>query len=238
VWKNLINTEETITAKPKKESFSEITQEQVKSKKPLDADQSVTQKITSKPPPQKQKEEKSQPELRKSQTGKEPKIASKRPESSPKNTQKPAPISTAPSMLKFSSFPAADVFWNDIKLGNTTQIFFKKFNPGQYIFKFIIPDYQAIEKEVTVEPDTEITVHQKFPPYGTITITAKPYARFFINQKDYGNNPIFKKKIPVGEYIVKAVKKGYITELKQVVISPRKLTNIYFELKKEKNNEQ
>ena len=89
------------------------------------------------------------------------------------------------------------------------------------------------EKEISVEPGRAISAHHRFSPYGFLTITARPFAGFFINGKDYGENPIFQKKFPVGKYIIRAVKRGYTTEERVIVIENMKKANISFSLKKE-----
>ncbi|MCK5222688.1 MAG: serine/threonine protein kinase, partial [Candidatus Aminicenantes bacterium] len=142
-------------------------------------------------------------------------------------------ISDKPGILRFSSFPPADIYWNGLKLGDTTQIFKKEFPPGKYKFTFKIEGYMSEEKEISVEPGRAISAHHRFSPYGFLTITARPFAGFFINGKDYGENPIFQKKFPVGKYIIRAVKRGYTTEERVIVIENMKKANISFSLKKE-----
>lgn len=150
------------------------------------------------------------------------------------NKTSKAPVA---SRLKFSSFPAADVYWNNVKLGNTTQIFFQEFNPGKYRFKFEIPGYRSIEKEVLVKNGIDINVHQKFKPYGMLTITSKPFARIYINGKDYGSDFIFKKKMPVGEYSIRAIKDGYQIQERIINLETKKTVNIHFNLEKEERND-
>ncbi|MCK5004565.1 MAG: protein kinase [Candidatus Aminicenantes bacterium] len=142
-------------------------------------------------------------------------------------------ISDKPGILRFSSFPPADIYWNELKLGDTTQIFKKEFPPGKYKFTFTIKGYMTEVKEISVEPGREISAHHRFTPYGFLTITARPFAGFFINGKDYGENPVFERKFPVGKYKIRAVKKGYTTEERVIVIENMKKSNISFSLKKE-----
>ncbi|MEN8152545.1 MAG: serine/threonine-protein kinase [Acidobacteriota bacterium] len=143
------------------------------------------------------------------------------------------PISTEKGTIRFSSFPPADVFWNDMKLGNTTQIFKKKFPPGKYTFTFKINGYMSFNKEITITGGKESPAHYRFKPFGFLTITAKPFAKFFINDIDYGENPIFKKKFPIGNYRIKAVKSGYVTDERSIKINQMKNSVISFSLKKE-----
>lgn len=144
------------------------------------------------------------------------------------------PVSNEPGKIRFSSYPPASVLWNGLKLGDTIQIFKKEFPPGKYKFTFTIPGYLTEEKEIVVEPGKEISAHFKFKAYGFLTITARPFARFFINGVDHGENPLFEKKIPIGTHKIKAIKSGYITEEQVIKIENMKKINISFSLKKEK----
>ena len=161
-------------------------------------------------------------------------VKEKRPTVSPPPGEKEqASIPAQPGMIRFSSYPPADIYWNGLKLGNTTQIFKKNFPPGHYRFTFKIEGYMSEEKEIVVEPGKEVPAHFRFSPYGYLTITARPFARFFIGGVDSGENPIFEKKFPVGTYKIEAVKKGYQTETRTVEIENMKKINISFSLKKE-----
>ena len=142
-------------------------------------------------------------------------------------------VQNQPGLIRFSSYPPADIYWNGLKLGNTTQVFKKDFPPGKYKFTFRIEGYMSEEKEVVAEPGKEIPAHFRFSPYGFLTITARPYARFYINGKDNGEDPVFEKKFPIGSYTVRAVKKGYVTEEKIIKIKNMKKANINFSLIKE-----
>ncbi len=138
-----------------------------------------------------------------------------------------------PGTIRFSSYPPAEIYWNGLKLGNTTQIFKKSFPPGKYKFTYKIEGYLSEDKEILVEPGKEVSSHHRFSPYGFLTITARPFAKFFINEIDYGDNPIFEKKFPVGTYRIRAEKKGYISEERIIRIISMKKTNINFSLKME-----
>lgn len=145
----------------------------------------------------------------------------------------PVTIPKEKGTIRFSSYPPADVFWNDFRLGNTTQRFKKKFPPGRYNFVFKIEGYMTYEKEILVTGGEEASAHHRFKSFGFLTITARPFATFYINGIDQGENPIVKKKFPVGDYIIKAVKSGYITEERSVKINKMKKSVISFSLKKE-----
>jgi len=152
-----------------------------------------------------------------------------------KKEQKQPPVIKADGIVRFSSYPIylnTEVYWNDIKLGDTTQAFEKPFKPGRYTFVFKIPGYREIKKEVAVQAGKEARAHVKFEPYGIVTITARPVARFFINGEDYGTDYLLEKKLPVGEYTVKAVKKGYKTQERKMKLAWRKkpvIINLNFE---------
>ena len=135
-------------------------------------------------------------------------------------------------IIRFSSYPSSDIYWNGLKLGNTTQVFNKDFPPGKYKFIFKIEGYLSEEREIIVRSGQEVPAHHRFTPFGFLTITARPYARFYINGIDNGENPVFEKKFPVGTYKIKAVKEGYITEEKIVEIKNMKKAHINFSLKK------
>lgn len=138
----------------------------------------------------------------------------------PKDTEKTIELISpgAPGTVKFSSSYAADVYLNEKKIGNTTQIFYKDFKPGKYIFKFVIPDYMSFEPEIEVKPDKVVALHQKFKPYGLININAFPFAKVLIDGIDSGETPIFKKKISVGKHKIELVKKGYKTIVETINI--------------------
>ncbi|MEN8222022.1 MAG: serine/threonine-protein kinase [Acidobacteriota bacterium] len=142
-------------------------------------------------------------------------------------------VQDKPGIIRFSSYPPSDIYWNGLKLGNTTQIFNKDFPPGKYKFIFKIEGYLSEEREVSVKSGQEVPAHYRFSPFGFLTITARPYARFYINNIDNGEDPVFEKKFPVGSYKIRAVKKGYITEEKIIKINNMKKTYISFSLKKE-----
>jgi len=142
-----------------------------------------------------------------------------------------------PAKILFSSFPPSDVYWNGIKLGNTTQVFSKKFPPGIYNFTFKIPGYDSGTKTVEISSGKKANVHYKFKPFGFLTLTAKPFAKFIINGKDCGSNPIFKKKFPTGTYRIQAVKPGYKTKEKTVEIKSMKKSFVSFIMQKEEKNE-
>ncbi len=145
--------------------------------------------------------------------------------------------SFSPVKILFSSFPPSDVYWNGIKLGNTTQVFAKKFPPGIYNFTFKIPEYDSGTKKVEISSGGKTSVHYKFKPFGFLTLTAKPFAKFIINGKDYGSNPIFKKKFSTGTYRIQAVKSGYKTKEKTVEIKSMKKSFVSFIMQKEEKNE-
>lgn len=149
----------------------------------------------------------------------------------------PAKNKNIPGKIIFSSFPSSDVYWNGIKLGNTTQIFSKKFPPGSYSFTFKIPGYETGSKTIEILSGENANIHYKFNPYGFLTLTAKPFAKFIINGVDRGENPIFRQKFAVGIYTIKAVKEGYLTVEKTVEIKSMKNSFVNFTMKKEENNE-
>jgi len=157
----------------------------------------------------------------------------KKEENSPKNANSGISSPQKNTSILFSSFPASDVYWNGIKLGNTTQVFKKKFPSGTYTFTFKIEGYESKERVIIVKGERELTAHYKFRPFGFLTLTAKPFAEFFINNKSFGTNPIYQKKLPAGSYIIEAVKPGYKKERKEINIKPLKKSFINFTMKKE-----
>lgn len=143
--------------------------------------------------------------------------------------------------VRFSSYPIimpAEVYMNDIMIGKTGQVFDKHFDPGEYTFTFKIPGYKEIKQKVIVKPGEESIAHVKFKPYGLVTITALPFARFFIDGKDYGTEPLYEIKLPEGEYTVKAVKEGYKTEEKKIKVEFKKTVTLSFTLEKVKKEEK
>lgn len=135
--------------------------------------------------------------------------------------------------IRFSSFPSAEVFWKGQRLGDTTQVFSKEFPPGSHTFTFRVEGYQSTEQTITLAPGENRQVHQRFDAFGYLTVTAIPYARFFLDDRDLGENPLFEKKVTVGRHRIRAVRIGYKTEEQEIEIKDMKKTSIGFVLKKE-----
>lgn len=156
------------------------------------------------------------------------------PEKKPKNKEVPPPAPD-PGTITFSSYPPADVYLGEKKLGNTTQIIKNKvFKPGKYYFRFVIPGYRSVTKTVVVESEKNLSLHHKFVPFGILTIHSTPWAYYYMNGEliNEKGEAVFKKKVPVGTYTIGAKKEGYRNEFREVTIRERKGTSIIFKLKK------
>ena len=233
---NKISTKDTEENKKPPVIQKSETPENKKNEAEIEPSKSISQKTE---PKDKKTVIKKIQELKKGEIKKKPKTIHKT--SKDKKTQKEKPVvqPIGPGVIKFTSSVPAYVYHKEEKIGDTYQLFQKEYKPGEYTFKFVIPDYQTFQRDVTVTRGKTIHIHQKFSPYGIITITASPFARFYINNIDYGTTEsIYKKKLPVGEYTIKAVKAGYITQEKTVSIEKRKSENIHFILKKEGNKNE
>jgi len=147
--------------------------------------------------------------------------------------QKAPDAAAAPGTVQFSSFPPmADVFHSGKKLGNTEQMFEKKFPPGTYLFAFSIPGYQFAEVRVSVSAGDTVSAHHRFPPFRSFTITARPFGRVFIDGREYGDTPQT-VKLAYGQHRVKIAKDGYQSQERKITIDPSTKNSIFFELLKE-----
>jgi hypothetical protein len=140
---------------------------------------------------------------------------------------------TGSGTIRFSSFPPlADVYFNAEKIGNTEQVFEKKFPPGDYLFSFSIPGYQSAEMKLSVTAGETVSAHHRFPPFRNFTITARPFGRVLIDDREYGDTPQT-IKLAYGEHRVRVIKNGYKTAESNVIFDQNAKNSIYFELKKE-----
>jgi tRNA A-37 threonylcarbamoyl transferase component Bud32 len=138
-----------------------------------------------------------------------------------------------PGTIQFSSFPPlADVFLGAEKLGNTEQMFAREFPPGEYRFTFSISDYRSAEVRVTVVAGETTAAHFRFPPFRSFTITARPFGRVFIGVRDYGDTPQT-VRLAYGDYLVRIVKDGYMSQERTIRIDAETKNSIFFELSKE-----
>ncbi|MCP4217093.1 MAG: protein kinase [bacterium] len=153
-----------------------------------------------------------------------------------KGIERTSPGNTAhgPGSISFSSTPpGAEVFLKDKLLGDTSQILTRSFPSGRYTFTFIIDGSRSQLKTVTVKPGKHTSIHQKFPPSGSMTIIATPFAQIFVDGKEYGDTPLFNIKIPVGTYRLKAVKQGYLSKEIALIIKEKKNTHKFFTMTKD-----
>jgi hypothetical protein len=156
------------------------------------------------------------------------------PDKMPKDKEVLPPVPD-PGSITFSSYPPADVYLGEKKLGNTTQIIKNiVFKPGKYSFRFVIPGYRTVTKTVVVESKKDLSLHHKFVPFGILTIHSTPWAYYYMNGEliNEKGGAVFKKKVPVGTYTIGAKKEGYKNEFREVTIRERKGTSIIFKLKK------
>jgi tRNA A-37 threonylcarbamoyl transferase component Bud32 len=138
-----------------------------------------------------------------------------------------------PGAIQFSSFPPmADVYYAGEKLGNTEQMFEKKFPPGDYKFIFTIPGYRSAEIRAAVVAGETTSAHYRFPPFRGFTVTARPFGRVFIDGSDFGDTPQT-IKLAYGEHLVKIAKDGYQSQERKITIDANAKNSIYFELNKE-----
>jgi len=142
-------------------------------------------------------------------------------------------VNNLPGRVKFSSSYPAKVFLNKKLIGSTEQIFYKEFKPGTYKFVFYVDSLMRYEKKVKIEPGKTINLHQKIDSFGVITILTKPLAKIYFNGKYIGESPLYKLKVPVGNYKVRVVKEGFIPEEREIEIK-REKKNINFILKRRK----
>jgi len=148
-------------------------------------------------------------------------------------TQKNSEVLAVPGTVQFSSFPPlADVYRGVEKLGNTEQMFEKKFPAGDYLFVFSIPGYQSAEVRITVAAGETVGAHHRFPPFRAFTIIARPFGRVFIDNKEYGDTPQT-VKLAYGEHLVRIAKDGYLSQERIINIDAGTKNSIFFELSKE-----
>jgi serine/threonine protein kinase len=135
--------------------------------------------------------------------------------------------------VRFSSFPPlADISFHGVKIGNTGQMFEKKFPPGDHVFTFAIPGFQSVEVNVSVTAGETASAHYRFPLFRSFTITAKPFGRVLIDGREYGDTPQT-VKLAFGEHRIQVTKNGYRTEERTIMIDQNAKNSIYFELVKE-----
>ncbi len=147
-------------------------------------------------------------------------------------TRQKQEMPSEPIRVRFSSYPlGAEVYWQNEKLGDTSQAFFRTFPPGKYSFKFVIPGYQTLEKELSVSKENNI-VHQKFLPYGFVTITSSPFANIRIDGQEAGTTPLYRKILTVGPHRIELHKPGYETIVDTVEIKEKRLEIKSFIIKK------
>ncbi len=132
-----------------------------------------------------------------------------------------------PGTIKFSSSYPAKVYLNGKLIGTTDQIFYKEFKPGKYRFTFYVDEMMKYEKEVELKAGETINLHQKIDNFGVVTILTKPLAKIYFNNKYVGETPIYKLKVPVGKYKIRAVKDGFESAEKIINIK-REKKNINF----------
>ncbi len=152
-------------------------------------------------------------------------------------TERSDAVSALPGTIQFSSFPPmADVFYDGEKLGNTEQMFEKKFPPGDHRFIFSIPGYRSAEVRISVAAAGIASAHYRFPPFRSFTITSRPFGRVFIDGVDSGDTPQT-LKLAYGEHWVRITKDGYASQEQKISIAAGTKNTLFFELRKEKNNE-
>jgi tRNA A-37 threonylcarbamoyl transferase component Bud32 len=150
-----------------------------------------------------------------------------------RRAEKAGEAGPAAGAVRFSSFPPlADVSLRGDKIGNTEQVFEKKFPPGDYLFTFAIPGFQSVEVKVTVVAGETVKAHYRFPLFRSFTITAKPFGRILIDGHEYGDTPQT-VKLAYGEHRIRITKDGYRSEERNVRIDQDAKNSIYFELVKE-----
>jgi tRNA A-37 threonylcarbamoyl transferase component Bud32 len=152
------------------------------------------------------------------------------PEPAPR--QVPAAISL-PGSVRFSSFPPlANVYLDGKKIGNTEQVFEKKFPPGEYVFTFSIPGFQSVEVSAAVKAGETVGAHHRFPQFRSFTITSLPFGRVRIDGKEYGDTPQT-IKLAFGEHLVRVTKEGYLPGEQKITVEPAAKNSVHFELIKE-----
>ncbi len=157
-------------------------------------------------------------------------------ESLPEQTQ---PAKIQPGVVEISSFPpGADVYLNKELIGNTEKNFFKTLKPGKYIFRFVISVFDQTELEVTVKSGELNQVNARLSSFGFLTVIAiPPRVTCYIDGQKQEDFPVFKKRLKVGEHIVRVEKDGYLPQEERILISTHNQTvSKNFILKKE--NEQ
>ncbi len=140
-----------------------------------------------------------------------------------------------PGTVRFSTFPAnaaADIYLFTKKIGNTEQAFAEKYPPGEYTFRFVIPDYMSAAVKVTVQSGKTVRAYFQFPPFKEYIINSTPFGRLHIDGRDYGNTPCY-PKLFFGTHELRFEKKGYKSERMTLTVEANSSTNIAVKLIKE-----
>ena len=110
--------------------------------------------------------------------------------------------------LNVSTTPWSEVYVDGEFLGNTP-IQGHRLEPGKHTIKLVNEGLGVSESlSVTIEDgmDTTITKQLKSKPKtGTLSVTAQPWAKVYVNGVELGNTPIVKHRLEPGKHKVKLV---------------------------------
>jgi hypothetical protein len=83
-----------------------------------------------------------------------------------------------------------------------------------------------------VRAGAENSFSHRFPPYGVLRVTARPYARVELDGKDLGFTPLNLPKVREGEHRLVLHREGYSRVATTVVVKPGDLNLYQFEMKR------
>ncbi len=111
-------------------------------------------------------------------------------------------------LLNVSTTPWTEVYVDGEFLGNTP-IQGHRLEPGKHTIKLVNEGLGISEKlGVTIEDGMDTTISKQLttkPKTGTLSVTAHPWAKVFVNGVELGSTPIVKHRLEPGKHKVKLV---------------------------------
>ena len=99
--------------------------------------------------------------------------------------------------IKINSFPWADVYLDNEKIGATPFNSFISIPAGKHVLKFVHPDFPPLEKEISVSPDSSIAFTvDLLSSFAYLDCRVFPWGNVYLDGKLLGQTP-FEKLPPV-----------------------------------------
>lgn len=132
-----------------------------------------------------------------------------------------------------SSPSGAGVYFGNKNRQEGITPFSKSLNPGKYIFKLKLKNYEEEIQEIEINPDKTLRKNYSLVPVmGIIKITTTPSsADIFLGKKDTpeGKSPFIKKLSP-GNYHIRVFKEGFAARESEITVNSGKTSEGHFTL--------